>query len=104
MKQYYNKIKKESNILCTIKQSTANWLGHILHSNCLLKHKIKGTRRLRRRCKQLLDNLKKGEDIELERRSTKLHSQRICSEKGYGPVKTNYMVAVKDNYISILFL
>ena len=44
----------------------ANWIGHILRRNCLLKHviegKIKGemevTRRRGRRCKKLLDDLK----------------------------------------------
>ena len=44
----------------------ANWIGHILHRNCLLQQviegKIKGkievTRRLGRRCKKLLDDLK----------------------------------------------
>jgi hypothetical protein len=42
----------------------ANWIGHILSRNCLLKHitegKIRGTRRQERRCKQLLDDLKKA--------------------------------------------
>jgi hypothetical protein len=44
----------------------ANWIGHILYRNCLLKHVIEGKRegrleetgRLGRRCKQLLDELR----------------------------------------------
>jgi hypothetical protein len=40
----------------------ANWIGHILRRNCLLKHvtegKIEGRRRRERRRKQLLDYLK----------------------------------------------
>jgi hypothetical protein len=44
----------------------ANWIGHILHSNFLLKHvsegriegRIEATGRQARRHKQLLDNLK----------------------------------------------
>jgi hypothetical protein len=29
---------KERNILHTIKRRKANWIGHILHRNCLLRH------------------------------------------------------------------
>jgi hypothetical protein len=59
-------VKEERNILDTIKRRKANWIGHILHRNCLLKHVIEGKfegwiemmgRRGRRR-KQLLDDLK----------------------------------------------
>jgi len=32
----------ESNILHTIKREKVNWIGHILRSNCLLKHVIEG--------------------------------------------------------------
>jgi hypothetical protein len=43
------KSKEERNILHTIRRRKANWIGHILHRNCLLKHiiegKIRGTRR-----------------------------------------------------------
>jgi hypothetical protein len=31
---------KERNILHTIKRRKANWIGHILRRNCLLKHVI----------------------------------------------------------------
>jgi hypothetical protein len=52
-------------ILHEIRKRKANWIGHILHRNCLLKEviegKIKGqlevTRRRGRRCKKLLDDL-----------------------------------------------
>jgi hypothetical protein len=44
MKQYYNNIKEERNIVFTVKQRKADWIGHSLHRNCLLKCKIKGTR------------------------------------------------------------
>jgi hypothetical protein len=52
------------NILHTIKGRKADWIGHILRRNCLLKHVIEGNiegrsdgRRGRRR-RQLLDDLK----------------------------------------------
>jgi hypothetical protein len=60
------RVKEERNILHTIKRRKANWIGHILCRNCLLKHiierKIEGRiekkeRRGRRR-KKLLDDLK----------------------------------------------
>jgi hypothetical protein len=33
---------KERNIPHTIKRKEANWIGHILCRNCLLKHMIEG--------------------------------------------------------------
>ena len=33
---------KKRNILQTVKRRKANWNGHILHRNCLLKHIIEG--------------------------------------------------------------
>jgi hypothetical protein len=52
-------VKEERNILHTIKGRKANWIGHILRRNCLLKHVIEGklegtiemTGRRGRRCK-----------------------------------------------------
>jgi hypothetical protein len=35
---------EERNILRTIKGRKANWIGHILRRNCLLKHDIEGKR------------------------------------------------------------
>jgi hypothetical protein len=59
-------VKKERNILHTITRRKANWIGHILRRNCLLKHvtagKIEGsieiTGKRGRRRKQLLDDLR----------------------------------------------
>jgi hypothetical protein len=41
MKKYY-KAKEERNILRTIKRRKADWIGHILRRNGLLKHVIEG--------------------------------------------------------------
>jgi hypothetical protein len=53
------RIKEEGNILHAVKRGTANWIGHILRKNCLLKHvidgKIEGTGRKGRRIKLLAD-------------------------------------------------
>jgi hypothetical protein len=35
-------VKEERNILHTIKRRKANWIGHIVHRKCLLKHVIEG--------------------------------------------------------------
>jgi replicative superfamily II helicase len=35
------RVKEERNILQTIKRMKANWIGHILHRNCLIKHTSK---------------------------------------------------------------
>jgi hypothetical protein len=36
------RVKEERNILYTVNRRKANWIGHILHRNCLLKHVIEG--------------------------------------------------------------
>jgi hypothetical protein len=88
-------IKEERNILHTIKRRKANWIGHILRRNCLLKHVIEGKleeriemkgRRGRRR-KQLLDYVKE------KRRYWKLNEEaldralwRTRFGRGYGSV------------------
>ena len=59
-------VNEQRNILHAIRKRKANWIGHILRRNCLLKQviegKIKGeievTRRQERRRKKLLDDLK----------------------------------------------
>jgi hypothetical protein len=58
-------VSEQRNILHEIRKRKANWIGHILHRNCLIKQvvegKIKGqievTRRRGRRRKKLLDDL-----------------------------------------------
>jgi hypothetical protein len=58
-------VKEERNIVHTIKRRKANWIGHILRRNCLLKHVFEGklegrtemTGREGIRRKQLLDDL-----------------------------------------------
>ena len=59
-------VNEQKVILHEIRKRKANWIGHILRRNCLLKQviesKIKGemevTRRRGRRLKKLLDDLK----------------------------------------------
>jgi hypothetical protein len=61
-----HRVKEERHIVHTIKRRKANWIGHILGRNCLLKHVIEGklegriemTGRRGRRRKQPLDDVK----------------------------------------------
>jgi hypothetical protein len=60
-------VKEQRNILHEIRKRKANWIGHTLRRNCLLQRvfegKIKGgievTGRRGRRCRKLLDDLRK---------------------------------------------
>jgi hypothetical protein len=60
------RVNEQRNILHEILKGKANWIGHILRRNCLLKQVIKGkikgetevTRRQGRRRKKLQDDLK----------------------------------------------
>jgi hypothetical protein len=55
------RVKEDRNILPTIQRGKANWIGHVLRRNCLLKHITEGKiesgiemmARQGRRCKQL---------------------------------------------------
>jgi hypothetical protein len=60
-----HRVREERNLVRTIKIRKADYIGHVLRKNCLLKHVIVGrtggrievTGRRGRRRKQLLDNL-----------------------------------------------
>ena len=56
------RVNEQRNILHEIRKRKANWIGHILRRNCLLKQvfegKIKGEIEVTRRRKKLLDVLK----------------------------------------------
>jgi hypothetical protein len=57
-----HRVKEQRNIVHTIKRRKANWIGNILHRNCLLKHviegKLQGRIEMTGRRKQLLDDPK----------------------------------------------
>ena len=37
-----HRVKEEWNILPTVNRRKANWIGHILRRNCLMKHIVEG--------------------------------------------------------------
>jgi hypothetical protein len=55
------RVSEQRNIVHEIRKRKANWIGHILRRNCLLKQviegKIKGRIEVTRRRKKLLDDL-----------------------------------------------
>ena len=61
-----HRVKEERNTLHTIKRGNANWIGHILRKNGLIKHVTEGriqvTGRRGKRRKQLLDEIEERED------------------------------------------
>ena len=78
-----------------IRKRKANWIGHILRRNCLLKQviegKIKGqtevTRRRARRRKKLLDDLKDRRGYrQLKEEAVDRTVWRNCFGRGFGPV------------------
>jgi hypothetical protein len=91
------RVKEERNILHTIKRIKANWIGHILRRNCLLKHVIEGKlegrielteRRGIRRRKQLQHDLKeiigywKLKQEALDRTLRRTRSRKEINSKG----------------------
>jgi hypothetical protein len=95
VKKYYKESKEEKNILQAIKRRKANWIGHVLRRNCILKHvveeKVEGrievTERRGRRRMQLLDNLKEKRGCwELKETALDLTLWITHFGRGYGPV------------------
>jgi len=89
------RFKEERNIIQTIKSRKANWIGHILRRNCLLKHviggkivgKIQVMGRRRGRSKQLLDDLNaKRVCYKLKEETLDRSLRRTRFRRGCGPV------------------
>jgi hypothetical protein len=88
-------VKKQGNILHEIIKRKAYWIGHILCRNCLLQRviegKIKGrievTGRRRRRCRKLLDDLKKRRGYSHFKEEALVRTMwRARFGRGFGPV------------------
>jgi hypothetical protein len=93
--EVWHRVKEERNILHTVKRRKANWIGHILRRNCLLKHvsegKIEGmievTGRRGRRRKQLLDGFKEKRSYwKFKEEALDRTLWRTRFGRGYGPV------------------
>ena len=93
--EVFFRVKKERNILHTIKIRKADWIGHILRRNCPLKHIIDGkeegridvTGRRGRRRKQVPDSLKEVRGYWNFKEETLGRALwRTVFERGYRPV------------------
>ena len=88
-------VNEQRNILHEIRKRKANWFGHILRRNCLVKQviegKIKGqievTRRRGRRRKKLLHDLKDRKGYcQLKEEALDVTMWRNRFGRGFGPV------------------
>ena len=82
---------EQRNILHEIRKRKANWIGHILRRNCLLKQviegKIKGEMEVTRRRKKLLDDLKDRRGYcHLKEEALDRTMWRNLFRGGFGPV------------------
>jgi hypothetical protein len=84
----------ETNILQRIKRWKVNWIGHILHRNCLLKHvtegkleeTIEGAGTSGKGRKQLLDDFKETKGYwKLKQETLYITVWRIGCGRGRGP-------------------
>ena len=89
------RVKEQRNIVHEIRKWKANWIGHILHRNCLLQQviegKIKGgievTGRRGRKCWKLLDDLKERRGYsQLKEEALDRTMWRAQFGRGFGPV------------------
>jgi len=89
------RVDEQRNIIHEIIKRKANWIGHILRRNCLLKQVIEGkikeqievTRRQERRRKKLLDDLKDRRGYcELKEEALDHTMWRNRFASGFGPV------------------
>jgi hypothetical protein len=89
------RVAEQRNIIHEISKRQANWIGHILRRNCLLRQviegKIKGgievTEKRGRRRRKLLDDLKKRKGYSnLKKEALNRTMWRAGFERGFGPV------------------
>jgi hypothetical protein len=82
-----HRVKEERNIIRAIKRRKANWIGHILRRNCFKNHVTEGKiQRGRRRCKQLLDDLRQTiRYSKLKEKALDRTLVRVRLGRGYGP-------------------
>jgi hypothetical protein len=86
------RVNEQRNILHEIRKRKANWIGHTLRRNCLIKQviegKIKGEMEVtRRRCKKLMNDLKDRRGYShLKEESLDRTMWRNRFRGGFGPV------------------
>jgi hypothetical protein len=93
-KDVLHRVKAEMNFLHTVTRRKANWIGHALCRNCLLKHITEGKKegmievrgRQGRRCAQLVNVHKEKRGYWKLKEEALDHSLwRTCCGRGCGP-------------------
>jgi hypothetical protein len=109
-------VNEQKNILHEINKRKANWIGHILRRNCLLRQVIEGktkggievTGRWGRRRRKLLDDLKEGRGYShLKEEALDRTMWRARFGRGFGPVvrqTTKWMYEWKVHYFDSLHM
>jgi hypothetical protein len=94
-KEVLLRVKEQRNILHEISKRKANWIGHVLRRNCLLRQVIEGkvkggielTGRRGRRRRKLLDGLKERRGYShLKEEAVDCSIWRARFGRGFGPV------------------
>ena len=67
------RVKEDRNILQAIIRRKANWIGHMLRRNCLLKHTVEGREDEEEKHKKLLNDFKENRILETEIKSIRLN-------------------------------
>ena len=89
------RVKEQRNILHEIRKRKVNWIGHILHRNCLLQRVTEGniqrgievTGRQERSRRKLLDDLKERRGYShLKEEALDRTMWRVRFGRGFGPV------------------
>ena len=88
------RVKEQRNILHEIRKQKVNWIGQILHRNCLLQRVIEGkiqggievTGRQGRRRRKLLDDLKERRGYSHLEEALDCTMWRARFGRGFGPV------------------
>ena len=99
--EIWHVVKEDRNNLRAIKWRKADWIGHILHRNCLLKHVIEGNKEERidggrgRRRRQLLGDLRKTRGFKEEALDRFLSWTRF----GWG-----HRLIVRQDYMKVYFM
>ena len=112
-KEVLLRVKEQRNILHEITRRKANWIGHILHRNCLPKRviggKIKGglevTGRRGRRRRKLLDDLKERRGYShLKEEALDRTMWRARFGRGFGPIVRQATKWMNDFNCNMLLL
>ena len=101
------RVNEQRTILHEIRKRKANWIGHILCRNCLLKQviegKIKGEMEVARRRKKLLDDLKDRRGYShLKEEALDRTMWRHRFGGGFGPVVRSYWMTLRTGEDTVI--